>query len=382
MEGDPVPSSPKPMTENVWTKGDYRSWNNKPDGPFVPEYDENKKLKLFELEARVLTPPEKAKLSISSLATYFQEAIPGAVDAIQEKRDRVFSVSFFSEKAREFFHSHSTNISRTHVKFERFPPLPEDAPFHQTAPRVYATRMRLLKVPLEVKREEFDKALAQIPGYIKGSASFETLAKFRNIRNGNLQFFVSGKREGIPACFLNVDGVDCEIVNPTLPFTDGREVRVYLTDKEIPPPTPISPVTAPKSPIGQTATPITPKESTQNPQNPQNPSNSSSSSHSAPSSSSSQTPTPSADNGEKKKGKKSGKAENPQQNLESQPPTQINTPVKEKSTKRSAEFSPESQPPRKVTVIPPKPLLTLPLLKPHIPTIGWETTPEQQALTV
>jgi hypothetical protein len=115
--------------------------------------------------------------------------------------------------------------------------------------------MRLLKVPACLPLSLIENALAKVKGYLKDSATFETYANDRKVRNGNLTFYVDGLVVGTPWHHLRVDGFDLRMDNPSYPNhpdvtipTSSASAPIPAKAKESQPPQ-ASPSTNPTAPL-------------------------------------------------------------------------------------------------------------------------------------
>ena len=198
-------STPAP-SENPWDKFKEAKYSREIDG---------EQYKIFELTIRWKNTP----IPPSSMIRFFESKVPGALESIVQRSGTQASAFFMAKEPRDMFHLSTDRINSIEVKFESYPPPQEDAPHWKEPPQCTSTRMRLLKIPMKLPLEIFDKALQErFPEvYIANSAMFETLSECRRLRNGNLTFFVKGIKTGTPFRYLSIKDYDILLENPGSP---------------------------------------------------------------------------------------------------------------------------------------------------------------------
>jgi len=185
---------------------------------------------LFELTVRNLSQGKKT--TPNQWSTYFQKKVPRAVESLIPKAGGDFSIFFLSKEARDAFHKKEDFVGGAKFAMEAFPP--PDAPYWKPAPTIVSTRIRLLKVPALLPLSLIETALTQVKGYLKESATFETYANDRKVRNGNLTFYVDGLVVGTPWLHLRVDGFDLRMDNPSYP--NHPDVTIPISSASAPAP--------------------------------------------------------------------------------------------------------------------------------------------------
>jgi hypothetical protein len=162
-------------------------------------------LVLYELHVRVVD--KNKKVSSVKLMEYLDVNSAKTLSSLITKSSVFHHAYFTTVEGRDSLHNKNAVINGTNVVFEAYPPKNSD--HFVPPPKVISTKMRLIALPPHLSLQKVQKAISEkIPSYIMDSASFETFASNRNVRNGNLSFFVRGIKHGLPFQYLRVDGYD------------------------------------------------------------------------------------------------------------------------------------------------------------------------------
>ena len=191
------------------------------------EADSDGNLILFELTIRVV---EKGKKVPSiKLMEHLNQQSGFSLNTLSSKTSTSHSAFFCTKEAREAFHGKSATVANVKVSFERYPPA--ETQHFVAPPKILSTKMRLISVPPHLPLKSIEKAIEdRIPPYIPGSASFETFASNRNVRNGNLSFFVRGIKPGQPFQYLRVCEYDVLLQNASHPLEPTHTPKISSED--------------------------------------------------------------------------------------------------------------------------------------------------------
>lgn len=220
-DGERPNSDPRVENSSSWSKP---LTHTKP-----AEKTEDGDLILFELHIRVTD--RNKKVPSVKLMEYLDVNSAKTLSSLITK-SAVFHQAYFTTLAgRDSLHNKKATINGANVIFEAYPP--QNSDHFVPPPKVISTKMRLIALPPHLSLQKVQKAIGEkISSYIADSASFETFSSNRNVRNGNLSFFVRGIKHGLPFQYLRVDGYDVLMQNATHPLDPSFTLKVSSEEED------------------------------------------------------------------------------------------------------------------------------------------------------